>query len=46
MKEPYLFEEIKVKRRIYNPNYGDKRTCQCGHNVDMTTLVISKQGIN
>jgi hypothetical protein len=31
MNEPYLFEEIVVKKRVYNPAYGDKRICQCGH---------------
>lgn len=28
---PYLFEEKVVKIRKYNPNYGDERICQCGH---------------
>jgi len=28
---PYLFEEIVVKKRVYNPNYGDDRICKCGH---------------
>jgi len=28
---PYLFTEIVVKKRTYNPNYGDFRECQCGH---------------
>lgn len=30
-EEPYLFEEIVVKRRKYNPEYGDDHICQCGH---------------
>ena len=28
---PYLFEEIVVKKRYYNPDYGDHRKCICGH---------------
>ena len=28
---PYLFEEIVVKKRLYNPKYGDDRLCKCGH---------------
>ena len=31
MEEPYLFEEIVVKKRMYNPSYGDDRICKCGH---------------
>ena len=31
MEDPYLFEEIVEKKRMYNPNYGDDRVCQCGH---------------
>jgi hypothetical protein len=34
MEDPYLFEEIVVKKRKYNPNYGDKRICKCGHPYD------------
>jgi len=30
-EKPYLFEEIVVKKRLYNPNYGDNRLCKCGH---------------
>lgn len=30
-QQPYLFKTIKVKRRYYNPDYGDDRICQCGH---------------
>ena len=30
-EQPYLFEEIVVKKRVYNPNYGDDRLCRCGH---------------
>ena len=30
-QKPYLFKTIKVKKRIYNPNYGDGRICKCGH---------------
>lgn len=30
-EEPYLFEEIVVKKRVYNPNYGNDRLCKCGH---------------
>ena len=30
-KSPYLFK-IKVEReRLYNPEYGDNRECECGH---------------
>jgi len=31
MEQPYLFEEIVVKKRKYNPKYGDGRLCKCGH---------------
>ena len=30
-EKPYLFRTIKVKKRFYNPKYGDQRTCECGH---------------
>lgn len=30
-EEPYLFETIMVKKRKYNPKYGDDKECQCGH---------------
>jgi hypothetical protein len=30
-EKPYLFEEIVVKKRVYNPKYGDDRLCKCGH---------------
>lgn len=26
---PYL--EIKIIKKVYNPDYGDDRECQCGH---------------
>ena len=32
MSEPAYIEELKIKRvKSYNPNYGDKRMCECGH---------------
>lgn len=33
MKEekPYIIETITIKKKKYNPNYGDKRMCVCGH---------------
>jgi hypothetical protein len=30
-QKPYLFKTIKVKKRYYNPDYGDDRLCQCDH---------------
>lgn len=29
IQKPYLEKIITVK--IYNPDYGDNRVCQCGH---------------
>jgi hypothetical protein len=29
--KPYLFKTIKIKKRLYNPNYGDERICKCKH---------------
>jgi hypothetical protein len=29
MEKPYL-ENVVIKL-VYNPNYGDSRTCECGH---------------
>jgi hypothetical protein len=29
--EPYLEEIVISKRYKYNPNFGDNRTCKCGH---------------
>lgn len=33
MKEekPYIIETITIKKKKYNPNYGDNRMCVCGH---------------
>lgn len=28
-EKPYI--EKTVIKKIYNPNYGDNRTCKCGH---------------
>jgi hypothetical protein len=30
-KQPYLFVDIVVKKRTYNPDFGDRRVCQCKH---------------
>lgn len=30
-QNPYLFKTIKVKKRMYNPDYGDDRLCICKH---------------
>ena len=29
--EPYIEKEIVTVIRMYNPEYGDDRICQCGH---------------
>ena len=31
IQKPYLFKTIKVKKRMYNPEYGDDQICKCGH---------------
>jgi len=30
-EKPYLIEEIIIKKRNYNTDYGDNRICECGH---------------
>ena len=30
-QKPYIIQERIVVDRLYNPNYGDDRVCQCGH---------------
>ena len=30
-EKPYLVRERVVVDKLYNPNYGDDRTCECGH---------------
>lgn len=29
--DPYIISERVVVDRLYNPNYGDDRVCECGH---------------
>ena len=29
--EPYIKQIVTVVKRLYNPDYGDKRICECGH---------------
>lgn len=31
MNKPYLTEIVTEIVRKYNPNYGDNRVCECGH---------------
>lgn len=31
-EKPYLEETKVIVIRKYNPNYGDDRVCECGHN--------------
>lgn len=31
IQQPYLLEIVTTEKRSYNPNYGDQRTCECGH---------------
>lgn len=31
MQEPYIIKEVITVVRKYNPEYGDDRTCECGH---------------
>lgn len=31
VEKPYLEVEEVVVKRSYNPDYGDKRACKCGH---------------
>lgn len=35
-KQPYIveFEQVIVETRMYNPEYGDDRICECGHSYD------------
>ena len=28
---PYLIKVITKEVKVYNPDYGDERTCKCGH---------------
>ncbi len=30
-EKPYLIKKIVKTVRLYNPNYGDDHTCECGH---------------
>lgn len=30
-EKPYIEEVVVTKVRKYNPKYGDKRMCECGH---------------
>lgn len=30
-EKPYIYKTIKVTKKLYNPNYGDNRVCECGH---------------
>ena len=30
-ENPYIIETITIQKKKYNPNYGDKRMCVCGH---------------
>lgn len=30
-EEPYITKEVVVIEKLYNPNYGDDRICECGH---------------
>lgn len=29
--KPYLIKHITTSIRLYNPEYGDERVCECGH---------------
>ena len=29
--EPYIMEARLIVERVYNPQYGDQRMCECGH---------------
>lgn len=31
MEHPYIIEKIVKEIRSYNPQFGDKRICECGH---------------
>ena len=33
-QNPYIIKEIIKIVREYNPEYGDHRICECGHNYD------------
>ena len=28
---PYIIETVVITKEVYNPKYGDDRTCKCGH---------------
>lgn len=34
MEEPYIIEEIVIKKKRYNPNYGNDKVCECSHTYD------------
>jgi hypothetical protein len=29
--QPYIVVHEVIRKRIYNPHYGDDRICKCGH---------------
>lgn len=31
MEKPYRETQFVIKKREYNPKYGDDRICECGH---------------
>ena len=33
-EKPYIIKKKVVVDRFYNPNYGDDRTCKCGHSYN------------
>jgi hypothetical protein len=33
-EEPYIKKQVVTVIRLYNPDYGDKRVCVCGHSYE------------
>lgn len=33
-QKPYLTKIVTLKKRAYNPNFGDDRVCRCGHTYE------------
>jgi len=34
IEQPYIFVEIVVKERKWNPKYDQDKICRCGHTYD------------
>ena len=31
MEKPYLIKRIVIKKKVFNPKFGDEKECKCGH---------------